>query len=110
MSEAFSDGINPLLGSALGSVFHDAGLPWPQMVSFQKVCCGPDGFYWLLAETIRAVLPHIMRLGLAASDEVDIDTLETPLRDEAVARRLTVFSPRWVGAWTKLPPTAAAFA
>ena len=31
MSEAFRDGINPSLGSALGSVFHSAGLPWPQM-------------------------------------------------------------------------------
>ncbi|QIG48554.1 methyltransferase domain-containing protein [Nordella sp. HKS 07] len=103
MTKAFSDKINPSLGSALGSVFHDAGLPWPQMMSFQKVCCGPDGFYWLLAETTRAVLPHIVRLGLAASDEVDIDTLEARLREEAVVRRLTVFSPRWVSAWTKLP-------
>ena len=110
MSKAFSDGINPSLGSTLGAVFHDAGLPWPQMMSFQKVCCGPDGFYWLLAETTRAVLPHIVRLGLAASDEVDVDTLETRLRDEAIAGRLTVFSPRWVGAWTKLPPTMTAFA
>jgi SAM-dependent methyltransferase len=103
MSEAFRDGINPSLGSALGSVFHSAGLPWPQMMSFQKVCCGPDGFYWLLAETTRAVLPHIVRLGLATSEQVGIDTLETRLQDEAVAGQLTVFSPRWVGAWTKLP-------
>jgi len=104
MSAAFRDGINPSLGSTLGAVFNDASLPWPQMMSFQKVCCGPDGFYWLLAETIRTVLPHIVRLGLAALDEVDVDTLATRLREEAVAGRLTVFSPRWVGAWTKLPP------
>jgi SAM-dependent methyltransferase len=103
MSEAFRDGINPSLGSALGSVFHSAGLPMAQMMSFQKVCCGPDGFYWLLAETTRAVLPHIVRLGLATSEQVGIDTLETRLQDEAVAGQLTVFSPRWVGAWTKLP-------
>ena len=32
------------------------GLP-----SYQKVCCGPDGFYWWAAELIRAVLPQIVR-------------------------------------------------
>jgi hypothetical protein len=103
MTRAFKDGINPSLGSSLGSVFRGAGLPWPQMMSFQKACCGPDGFYWLLAETTRAVLPHIFRLGLATAEQVDINTLEARLRNEAVAERLTVFSPRWVGAWARLP-------
>ena len=102
MTEAFGDSINPSFGSSLGAVFHSAGLPWPQMLSYQKVFCGPDASYWWLAELIRAVLPHIVRLGLATAEEVDIDSLETRLQDEAVAKRLTVFAPRWVGAWTRL--------
>src|SRR5262245_64512912 len=53
MTEAFRDSINPSFGSSLGAVFHSAGLPWPQMMACQKVCCGPDGFYWWLAELIR---------------------------------------------------------
>jgi len=95
---------DPALGSSLGAVFRDAGLPWPYMTSIQMACCGPDGFYWLFAETVRTLLPHIVRLGLASAEKVDIETLETRLRDEAVARRHTVFSPRWVGAWVRVPP------
>jgi len=94
---------DPALGSSLGAVFRDAGLPWPYMTSIQMACCGPDGFYWLFAETVRTLLPHIVRLGLASAEKVDIETLETRLRDEAVARRHTVFSPRWVGAWVRVP-------
>jgi hypothetical protein len=45
----------------------------------------------------------LLRLGLATAEQVDIDTLETRLQDEAVAKQLTVFAPRWVGAWTRLP-------
>ena len=99
-------GTNPALGSSLGAVFRDAGLPWPYMTSFQHAYCGPHGSYWLFSETVRALLPHIVRLGLASAEEVDIETLETRLRDEAVARRHTVFSPRWVGAWVRVPPLA----
>ena len=103
ITEAFKESINPSLGSSLGAIFHSAGLPWPQLMSIQKVCCGPDGFYWWLAELVRAVLPNIVRLGLATAEEVDIDTLETRLQEEAVAKQLTLFGPRWVGAWTRLP-------
>jgi SAM-dependent methyltransferase len=96
-------GIDPALGSRLGAVFRDADLPWPHMSSFQKASCGPDGFYWLFAETVRTLLPQIVRLGLATAEQVDIDSLTARLRDEAVATRHTVFSPRWVGAWVRMP-------
>jgi SAM-dependent methyltransferase len=96
-------GISPSFGSSLGSVFRDAGLPWPYMTSFQKASCGPAGTYWLLAETVRTLLPQIVALGIATGDEVDIDTLFDRLREEAVAARATVYSPRWVGAWANLP-------
>src|SRR5215217_4191242 len=95
-------GIDPALGSSLGALFRDAGLPWPHMTSFQKASCGPEGLYWLFAETARTLLPHIVRLGLATAEQVDIESLASRLRDEAVDRRLTVFSPRWVGAWIRL--------
>jgi SAM-dependent methyltransferase len=95
-------GIDPALGSSLGALFRDAGLPWPHMASFQKASCGPEGFYWLFAETARTLLPHIVRLGLATAEQVDIESLASRLQDEAVDMRLTVFSPRWVGAWIRL--------
>ena len=96
-------GINPSLGSSLAAVFRDAGLHWPYMTSYQKACCGPDGFYWLFAETVRTLLPHIVRLGLATAEQVDVESLAARLREEAVATRLTTFSPSWVGAWVRKP-------
>ena len=45
-------------------------LPWPNLNSFQKASCGQDGFYWLFAETVRTLLPNIIRLGLATAEEV----------------------------------------
>jgi hypothetical protein len=72
------------------------------MSSFQKASGGPDGFYWLFAETVPTLLPQIERLGLASAEQVDIDSLADRLRDEAIATRLTAFSPRWVGAWVSV--------
>ena len=72
----------------------DAGLPWPYMTFFQKACCGPHGFYWLFAETVQTLLPHIVRLGLASAEKVAVEAVETRLRDQTVAKRHTVFSPR----------------
>jgi SAM-dependent methyltransferase len=95
--------IDPALGSSLARVFRDAGLPWPNMSSFQKTSCGPDGFYWLFAETVRTLMPNILRLGLATAEEVDIDSLESRLCEEATSSKLTAFSPRWVSAWVRAP-------
>jgi hypothetical protein len=103
MTEAFGTSIDPRFGSSLAKVFRGAGLPWPHMMSWQKTCCGPDGFYGWLADLIRAVLPHVVRLGLASAEEIDVDTLEGRMRGEAVTRQLAVYGPRWVGAWTRIP-------
>ena len=91
------------MGSSLGRVFRDAGLPWPNMNSFQKASCGPEGFYWLFAETVRTLLPNIVRLGLATAEQVDVDSLANRLCKEAITTRLTAFSPRWVSAWVRIP-------
>jgi len=96
-------GVDPAMGSSLGRVFREAGLPWPNMNSFQKASCGPDGFYWLFAETVRTLLPNIIRLGLATAEEVGIDSLESRLCEEATSTGLTAFSPRWVSAWVRAP-------
>ena len=96
-------GIDPAMGSSLGRVFRDAGLPWPNMNSFQKASCGPDGFYWLFAETVRTLLPNIIRLGLATAEQVDVNSLANRLCEEATTTKLTAFSPRWVSAWVRTP-------
>jgi hypothetical protein len=76
IADAFKgSGIDPAVGSSLGRVFRDAGLPWP----------------------------NIIRLGLATADEVGIDSLESRLCEEATSSKLTAFSPRWVSAWVRVP-------
>ena len=96
-------GVDPSLGSSLGAVFRDAGLQWPYMSSFQKTSCGSNGIIWYFAELVRTLLPQIVQSGLATADEVNIDSLEARLQAEAVATRVTAFSPRWVGAWVRQP-------
>jgi hypothetical protein len=57
----------------------------------------------LIADTIRSVLPTMMRHGIVTETEVEIDTLETRLRAEAVAGGGCISSPVLVGAWTRVP-------
>ena len=96
-------GVAPDLGSRVATVFRAAGLPWPYLYSFQKACCGPDGFYWWYAELVQTLLPQIVEHGLATEAEVGLATLADRLRDEAVAGGLSVFAPRWSGGWVRLP-------
>jgi SAM-dependent methyltransferase len=102
-----ASGTNPALGSSLAALFRDAGLPWPSLMSFQKASCGPDGDYWALADQVRILLPQIERLGLASAEQVDIASLESRLREEAIATRLTAFLARIVGAWVRVPVQSA---
>ena len=96
-------GVDPSLGSSLGEVFRNAGLPWPAMLSFQKVSCGPDGIIWYFSELVRTLMAQIVAHGIATADEIDIETLGRRLEEEAVLTRHTAFSPRWTGAWVHLP-------
>ncbi len=43
--------------------------------------------YYQLAGVVRAMLPAMLKLGVATEEEVGIDTLEQRLRKEAVERR-----------------------
>ncbi|MFO1037224.1 MAG: methyltransferase domain-containing protein [Geminicoccaceae bacterium] len=109
ITEAFrGSGVDPALGSRLTGVFRAAGLPWPYLVAFQKSCAGPDGFYWWIAELVRTLLPHIVEQGLATEAEVQPDTLAARLQEEAIEHRATIYAPRWVGAWTRIPPEGLA--
>jgi SAM-dependent methyltransferase len=96
-------GIDPGLGSDLAAVFHNAGLPWPRILSFQYAAAGPEGPLWYYPDLLATVLPHLERLGIATAAEIDIDTLFERLRAEATRKEITAFLPRWVGAWVRVP-------
>lgn len=98
-------GVAPGLGSALGATFHAAGLPWPRLGACQKASSGPGGILWYFAELARTLEPEIVAAGLATAKEIDSATLEARLEAETLERCATVYGPRWVGGWCRLPPT-----
>jgi SAM-dependent methyltransferase len=105
MVEAFSRaGLPVRMGLDLYPVLLDAGLPAPHMRGEATIIAGPDwvGYDWG-AETIRTVLPLILKFGLATAEEVDIDTLAERMRDEALRGRLVVRGPDSISAWTRKP-------
>ena len=57
--------------------------------------------YDYAAESLRSMLPLIVRLGIATEKEVEIDTLAKRLRAETIAADGVVKAPDLVGAWTR---------
>ncbi len=92
------------MGLDLYTAFLDAGLPAPQMSGEATIITGPDwaGYDWA-AETIRTLLPLILKFGLATAEEVQIETLAERMRHEALSHRLVVRGPDIISAWTRKP-------
>jgi SAM-dependent methyltransferase len=95
-------GIGVRTGLQLGRIFGAARLPAPVLTLSAKVERGPGAkIYQQLAGITRAVLPLIIRTGVASAEEVDIDSLEARLREEASALDATLVAPPLIGAWTR---------
>jgi ubiquinone/menaquinone biosynthesis C-methylase UbiE len=91
------------MGARLYATFLAAGLPAPQLTMGAPMEGGPQAiFYDYVAGTLRSLLPHMERLGIATAAEVDIDTLAERLRKQAVAQNACLIGPPLVGAWTRL--------
>jgi 2-polyprenyl-3-methyl-5-hydroxy-6-metoxy-1,4-benzoquinol methylase len=94
-------GLDPATGYNLRKTFLGAGLPEPEM----NVCSpvgGPDwAGYDYAAESLRSMLPLILRLGIATDEEVGIDTFAERLRAETQAADGVVKTPDLVGAWAR---------
>jgi SAM-dependent methyltransferase len=95
-------GLDPATGYNLRSTFLDAGLPEPEMNLCSPVGGGPHWpGYEYAAESLRSMLPLILKLGIATEEEVEIDTLAQRLRAETVASNAVVKAPDLVGAWAR---------
>src|SRR5262249_19241359 len=91
-------GIGVRTGLQLRRLFEDAGLGPPTMLAAARVERGPASrLYRQLADVTRAVLPLMTCSGVASADEIDIETLENRLRDEAVALNATLVFPPLIG-------------
>jgi hypothetical protein len=97
-------GIEAAMGYKLHCTYLDVGLPAPKMQLEAPVGGGPewDG-YEHAAETLRSLLPLVLKLGIATEQEVEIDTLAERLRQETVAAGSVVKAPEVVSAWALKP-------
>ena len=96
-------GTDSELGPRLFQTFVAAGLPGPKM-SLEAAIWGGDqnpGAV-LVSETVRTLLPVILKLGAATAEEVEIDTLRDRVQREILAGGGVAISPLLVGAWTRL--------
>jgi hypothetical protein len=95
-------GAEPHMGLHLYRLFLDAGLPGPEMELITTPGGNPawEGYYQL-AGIVRALLPAMLKLGVATEEEVGIDTLEQRLRKEAVERRGAATAIGLMSAWTR---------
>jgi hypothetical protein len=89
---------NPLLRS-LYSVFAEAGLPTPRMLTEATVRGGPDAPAWGWANVVSGVVPLMEKLGVATRVEVDPPTLADRLLAEAAAAGAYFIGPPMTGAW-----------
>jgi SAM-dependent methyltransferase len=91
------------MGSRLHAAFRDAGLAAPQMIAATRVESGLHSLaYAAVAKVVESAAPMMERLGVATIAELQLDTLETRLRDEITQADAVVFMPRFVGAWTRV--------
>ena len=97
-------GTHVRMGRQLFGSFVEAGLPAPAMREEAIVGGGPDfaGYAWL-ASVARGLAPLMDKLGIACSQQLDLDTLAERVRDDAVARGAVVWGPALVGAHTRRP-------
>ena len=95
-------GLDPATGYNLRRTFLRAGLPEPEMSLCSPMGGGPDWpGYDYAAESVRSMLPLIVKLGIANEGEVEIDTLAERLRAETVAADGVVKAPDLLGAWAR---------
>jgi hypothetical protein len=72
------------MGSRLFQLLTEAGFAHPDCRVDFPVYGGPDSpCHELLAETLRTILPRARALNVPGAADIDIDTLEQRLREEA---------------------------
>jgi SAM-dependent methyltransferase len=89
------------IGARIAQGFSAAGLEGGRIMREGRVEQGDPLAHEFIARTVRSLLPGILRGGVAAEAEVDIDTLEERLAAEAVgASHIPVF---FTAAWARRP-------
>ncbi len=92
------------VGARLVGVFHAAGLSGGAVSCTVPCDSGPDSpiLPWL-ASSLRSLMPALERNGIVTAADVDIDTLEDRLRQEAVALHSQMMFPAQFCGWARKP-------
>jgi len=91
------------IGSRLWKLLMDAGFEAPDCRAEYPISGGVDSVYYAwIAESFRSIRPRAVALGIIAESEMDPDTLEQRLRDEAMAGNSCVAAPAMIGAFARL--------
>ena len=95
-------GVDATTGTGLHRTFLDAGLEAPELLVDALAGGSPAALEELTiyaAETVRTILPALIKGGFATEAEVGIDTLAGRWRDELLAHRSIVRANLFIGAW-----------
>lgn len=97
-------GANVGMGLDLYGTFVDAGLPEPTL-QYSAPVGGPAAWagYEFIANGFRSLVPLMEAFGIAAAQDVDVETLAERLRAEVVASKRPLILPPHVTAWAQLP-------
>jgi ubiquinone/menaquinone biosynthesis C-methylase UbiE len=91
------------MGSRLWTLLIEAGFENPDCRAEYPIDGGADSLYFeWFAESLRSILPRAIAMGIAAEDEIDIDTFEERLRAESVAAGSCMPAPAMIGAFARL--------
>jgi len=60
-----------------------------------------EAFTDYISETVRTLLPLLVKAGIATEDEIDIETLAARYRDEVLRLGSVIRSYLFIGAWAR---------
>jgi len=90
------------MGMKLSSTFLEAGLPAPHLRYEAAIGSGAQWVgYAVMANVVRALLPLVVKFGIATAEEVGIETLADRLREENISQQGVARMPAVVSAWTR---------
>ncbi len=99
-------GVQPRMGMRLFGLMREAGLnPSTDIVTLAPMLQGPEGpLFKLITAVVASQLPAILSSGIATEAEIDIDTLEQRMIEDAPPCGVVgYFNSGHVGVWAKNP-------
>jgi ubiquinone/menaquinone biosynthesis C-methylase UbiE len=96
--------VEPRTGMKLHSVFVSAGLPAPTLRLEAVIGAGVNSLdcLRLIGDVIPIRLPEILRLGVATTAEIGVETLAERMINEAIANDSVIVGRFGIGAWSRM--------